>query len=137
MSFGVHFQYQKPTDVLPEGEYDVTLGEAFETTVGGYAVLRFPFCADGVSPETKPNYFDLFDCIDPNNKDKRDMFNKRASRIIDCFQLTGFFNTEGYRSWKGKRGRILVTKDENGFTNVSKFLPKSAEASSDNNNPIF
>lgn len=137
MSFGVHFQYEKPTDVLPEGEYDVTLGVAFETTVGSYAVLRFPFSVDGVSPETKPNYFDLFDCTDPNNKEKRDMFNKRASRIIDCFQLEGFFDEQSYLSWKGRRGRVQISKDEKGFTNVSKFLPISAKASSDPNKPVF
>ena len=137
MSFGAHFQYQKPADILPEGEYDVTLGEPFETRVGGYAVLRFPFCADGVDPATKPNYFDLFDCTDPNSAEKRDMFNKRASRIIDCFKLEGFFDTASYRSWKGKRGRIAVAKDDKGFTNVTKFLPQSTVSSSGDNPAIF
>lgn len=137
MSFGVHFQYQKAVDVLPEGEYDVSLGEAFETTVGGYSVLRFPFCVDGIEPEYKPNYFDLFDCTDPNNAEKRDMFNKRASRIIDCFQLEGFFNEQSYRSWRGKRGRIQISKDEKGFTNVSKFLPKTANTGFETGAAVF
>ncbi len=125
MSFGTHFQYKKAIPVLTDGIYDITLTEPFETTVGNFVVLRFPFTVNGIREEVRPNYFDLFDCTDPNDKDKLEMFQKNASRILDCF---GMDNTEGfpdYKSFVMRSGRVEIKKSNAGFTNVVKFFPKT------------
>lgn len=121
MSFGQHFQYQKQVQILPEGDYDVTLEEPFETTVGGFAVLRFPFLVDGQVEPCNPKYFDLFDCTDPSNQEKWEMFCRKASRIKECFLLSGDFSNSNYRTWANHKGRIRIEKSREGFTNVTKF----------------
>lgn len=124
MSFGEHYQYKKPVPVLTDGVYDITLQEPFETTVGGYRVLRFPFTVDGIKEEVRPNYFDLFDCSDPNNHEKLEMFQKNASRILDCFGMEGAVQFPDNNSFFMRKGRVEIKKSDAGFVNVSKFLPK-------------
>lgn len=121
MSFGQHFVYEKQARVLPDGDYDVTLAEPFETSVGGFAVLRFPFTVDGINEVVVPNYFDLFDCTDPYDQTKLQMFNRKASRIKECFLLPGDFADGNYRTWRGCHGRIRIEKSESGFMNVTQF----------------
>lgn len=127
MSFGETFQYQKSVKVLENGDYNVTLLEPFFTTVSNFAVVRFPFLVDDESVEVRPNYFDLFDCTDPNDKVKREIFNNRFSRIMDCFKIGGAFTTENFKTWAGHKGKIRVEKNDAGFTNVTKFYKNENE----------
>ncbi len=133
MSFGAHYQYQKAIPVLSEGVYDIVLAEPFETTVGNYPVLRFPFLVKGMKEEVRPNYFDLFDCTDPNDKDKREMFQKNASRILDCFGMAGAEHFPPYAAFTGREGRVEIKKSKSGFTNVSSFYPKYPDGVENNN----
>lgn len=119
--FGSKYSYEKQPKILADGIYEVTLGLPFETTVGNYSVLRFPFKVDGENEPAVPNYFDLFDCIDPCDETKVYQFRKSASKIKACFKLSGTFSLENYAKWVGSKGKIMVKKTENGFVNVTHF----------------
>lgn len=119
--FGQSYSYQKQPKVLSDGDYDVTLGKPFETKIGDYSVLRFPFTVDGETESVIPNYFDLFDVTDPTNQLNVDIFNKTASKIKACFKLDGNFTEFNYISWVGHKGKIRIAKSKNGFTNVTQF----------------
>ena len=41
--FGANYSYQKQPKILTDGDYEITLNKPFETMVGSYKVLRFPF----------------------------------------------------------------------------------------------
>lgn len=124
MGFGASYQYVKQPKVLKDGDYFVKLGLAYETEVAGYKVLRFPFTVVDEKEECRPNYFDLFDVDDPFDKEKVKIFRTRASKIVDCFGLSGNFSDESYANWIGKTGAVHIEKSENNFTNVTKFYPK-------------
>lgn len=124
MGFGASYQYVKQPKVLRDGDYVVKLGLAYETEVAGYKVLRFPFTVEGEKEECRPNYFDLFDVYDPQDKEKVKMFRVRASKIVDCFGLSGDFSDENYPNWIGKTGIVHIEKSENKFVNVTQFYPK-------------
>lgn len=124
MGFGRSFQYVKQPKVLKDGDYIVKLGLAYETEVAGYKVLRFPFTVVDEKEECRPNYFDLFDVDDETDEEKVKMFRVRASRIVDCFGLSGGFSDESYANWIGKIGVVRIEKSENKFVNVTQFYPK-------------
>ena len=65
---------------MTDGDYEITLNKPFETMVGSYKVLRFPFSVNGEKELCTPNYFDLFDVINPDDSVKVAMFNKQASK---------------------------------------------------------
>lgn len=119
--FGQSYSYQKQPKVLSDGDYDVTLGKPFETKIGGYSILRFPFTVDGETEPVVPNYFDLFDVTDPTNQLSVGMFNKAASKIKACFKLKGNFTESNYIGWEGHKGKIRIAKSKNGFINVTQF----------------
>ena len=119
--FGRSYSYQKQPKILSDGDYDVTLEKPFETKIGDYSVLRFPFTVDGETEPVVPNYFDLFDVTDPTNLSIVEMFNKAASKIKACFKLNGCFTESNYISWAGHKGKIRIAKSKNGFTNVTQF----------------
>lgn len=119
--FGQSYSYQKQPKVLSDSDYTVTLEKPFETKIGGYSVLRFPFTVDGETEPVIPNYFDLFDVIDPTDQFSVGMFNKTASKIKACFKLNGSFTESNYISWAGHKGKIRIAKSKNGFTNVTQF----------------
>lgn len=125
MSFGEHFMYKKAVPVLKDGIYKIRLFEPFETTVGSFRVLRFPFQVEGITEEVRPNYFDLFDCTDPNDHDKLEMFQKNASRILDCFGLGGAKVFPDNKTFYMRTGSVEIKKSESGFTNVCRFLPQT------------
>ena len=125
MGFGRSFQYVNQPKVLKDGDYVVKLGLAYETEVAGYKVLRFPFTVEGEKEECRPNYFDLFDVDDDTDQEKVKMFRTRASKIIDCFGLSGTFSNESYADWVGKKGQVRIEKSENGFVNISQFYKSS------------
>lgn len=122
--FGQNYQFVQPPLKAVTGEYDVTLTEVREEDLKGYAVLRFYFAyKDGKT--RVPNVFDLFDVVDPNDEKQQKSFNLKMSKIALCFGLEGGFNTLSYQSWKGKTGRILITRSKDGFLNVTDFIDKA------------
>lgn len=121
MSFGASYTYKKQPKIMADGDYVVTLGTPFETQISGYNVLRFPFTIDGENEIVIPNYFDLFDCSDPTDKEKIEQFDKQASRIKACFKLCGVFNETNYKLWNGHKGKIRIEKSKAGFVNVVQY----------------
>lgn len=119
--FGSGYSYEKQPKVLANGDYEVILESPFETTVGDYSVLRFPFKVEGESEPVVPKYFDLFDCTNPYDQFKLSQFKKSASKIKACFKLSGAFSLENYAKWAGSKGKIRIEKSENGFVNVTHF----------------
>lgn len=119
--FGSSYHYEKQPKILANGDYNVTIGTPFETSVNGYTILRFPFTVDGEKEIVIPNYFDLFDVTDPYDQEKVKQFNKNASRIKACFKLGGNFTEANYIKWRGSKGKIRIEKSESGFVNVVKF----------------
>ena len=119
--FGENYHYEKQPKILANGDYEVVLELPFETKVGDYSVLRFPFKVNGESEQVVPNYFDLFDCTDPHDQFKVSQFRKAASKIKACFKLKGSFSSESYAIWAGNKGKIRIEKSENGFVNVTRF----------------
>ena len=77
-----------------------------------------------MSFRTSPGNFVLFDVTDPHDPEKVSMFNRRASKIKECFALYGPFNEENYMKWEMKEGRIYVSVDKSGSLTVSNFFPK-------------
>lgn len=128
--FGECFVYKKQPKILPAGDYTVTLRKPYETTVGGYNVLRFPFNVDGESGDIVPYCFDLFDVSTISDTSQVERFCKNASRIKDCFKLEGDFSEQNYLKWEGKRGKVHIDKSDNGFMNVTKFYPAPEEEQS-------
>lgn len=122
MAFGRLYHYREQPRVLDEGQYEVVLKKPFETTVGGYAVVRFPFTVKGEEEPYAPNYFDLFDCLDSTDERQVKMFQNNASKIKECFVLPGAFCEENYEKWTGHIGNVVIQKDKKGFTNVKYFL---------------
>ena len=121
MSFGANYHYEKQPKILADGDYEITLGKPVETEVAGYSVLRFPFTVDGETEKVVPNYFDLFDCTDPNDPEKIAQFQKQASKIKACFKLGGNFGEPNYIKWQGSKGKVRIEKSKAGFVNVVKF----------------
>ena len=121
MSFGEKYSYEKQPKILADGDYTITLGKAVETLVAGYPVLRFPFTVDGITEKVVPNYFDLFDCLNPEDPEKVAMFKKQASRIKACFNLGGHFDESNYIAWTGHKGKVRIEKSKAGFVNVVQF----------------
>lgn len=119
--FGSNYHYEKQPKILANGDYEVTLGKPYETNVGGYAVLRFPFTVSGETELCIPNYFDLFDVVDPTNLEKVNQFNKNASKIKACFKLGGEFSEANYINWTGSKGKVRIEKSSTGFVNVVQF----------------
>ena len=119
--FGENYHYEKQPKILTDGDYEVILELPFETKVGNYSVLRFPFKVNGESEQVVPNYFDLFDCTDPYDQVKVSQFRKAASKIKACFKLKGSFSSESYATWVGSKGKIRIEKSDNGFVNVTRF----------------
>lgn len=123
MAFGDFYHYEEQAVVLKPGAYDVELTRVFETTINSYRVLKFEFKVEGMSFKTSPNNFVLFDVSDPQDPEKISMFNRKASKIKECFMLKGPFCEANYVAWQGKKGKILVSADTAGFVNVSNFYP--------------
>lgn len=121
MSFGANYHYEKQPKILADGVYVITLGKPVETEVAGYSVLRFPFTVDGETEKVVPNYFDLFDCTDPNDPEKIAQFQKQASKIKACFKLGGNFGEPNYIKWQGSKGKVRIEKSKAGFVNVVQF----------------
>lgn len=121
MSFGANYHYEKQPKILADGDYDITLGKPVETEVAGYSVLRFPFTVDGETEKVVPNYFDLFDCTDPNDPEKIAQFMRQASKIKACFKLGGNFGVPNYIKWQGSKGKVRIEKSKAGFVNVVQF----------------
>ena len=121
MSFGANYHYEKQPKILADGDYEITLGKPVETEVAGYSVLRFPFTVDGETEKVVPNYFDLFDCTDPNDPEKIAQFQKQASKIKACFKLGGNFGEPNYIKWQGSKGKVRIEKSKAGFVNGVQF----------------
>lgn len=123
MAFGDFYHYEEQAVVLKPGAYDVELTRVFETNLNGYRVLKFEFRVEGMSFRTTPGNFVLFDVSDPQDPEKISMFNRKASKIKECFILKGPFCETNYVAWQGKKGKIFVSTDKAGFVNVSDFYP--------------
>ena len=122
--FGETYQFTVPPLKAVAGEYDVILTDVKERDLKGYPVLTYSFrYKDG--KERVPNSFDLFDVVDKTNQAQLRAFNLKASKIALCFGLRGRFAPEYYEQWKGCEGRILITRSESGFLNVTDFIDKA------------
>ena len=121
MAFGDFYHYEEQAVVLKPGVYDVILTRVFETMLNSYRVLKFEFRVEGMSFRTSPGNFVLFDVSDPKADHEIEMFNRKASKIKECFILKGPFCEANYVAWQGKKGKILVSTDKAGFMNVSDF----------------
>lgn len=119
--FGQNYSYQKQPKILTDGDYNITLGKPYETQVAYFNVLRFPFTVDGETEPCVPNYFDLFDCTNPTDTEKMQMFQKNASKIKACFKLGGNFDESNYIKWNGSKGKVRIEKSKAGFVNVVQF----------------
>lgn len=122
--FGETFQFTQPPLKASGGEHDVTLTEVKERNLKGYAVLTFYFEYEDKKLRI-PNSFDLFDVVDKTDEKEIKAFNLKASKIALCFGLKGSFNPVSYESWKGKKGRIVITRSKDGFLNVTDFVDKA------------
>ena len=78
-----------------------------------------------------PGDFVLFDVIYPEDEEAFNEFNRRASKIKECFALYGPFNEGNYIKWEMKEGKVYVSADESGCLIVSDFFPKENLTSSD------
>lgn len=122
--FGETYQFTIPPLKAVPGEYDVILTKVEERNLKGYPVLTYYFkYKDG--KERVPNSFDLFDVVDKENEAQLKAFNLKASKIALCFGLRGRFSPECYEQWVGMEGRILITRSESGFLNVTDFIDKA------------
>ena len=122
--FGATYQFVQPPLKAVPGEYDVILTKVEERNLKGYSVLTYHFkYKDG--KERVPNSFDLFDVTDVTDKDQIKSFNLKASKIALCFGLHGGFDPTSYQLWVGSEGRILITRSESGFLNVTEFIDKA------------
>lgn len=119
--FGNSYSYKKHPKILDAGIYEVTLETPFETKVGVYPVLRFPFKVNGESEPVVPNYFDLFKYTNPYDDFTVLQFRESASKIKACFKLPGEFSSENYAKWVGCKGKVMIKKSENGFVYISYF----------------
>ena len=131
--FGQNYSYQKQPKILADGDYNITLGKPHETQVAGFNVLRFPFTVDGETEPCVPNYFDLFDCTDPTDTEKMEMFLKNASKIKACFKLGGNFGEPNYIKWNGSKGKVRIEKSKAGFVNVVQFYKAEMTAQEEAN----
>lgn len=122
--FGETFQFTQPPLKATGGEYDVTLTKVEERSLKGYAVLTFTFEYEDKKNRI-PNTFDLFDVVNKADESQLKAFNLKASKIALCFGLKGSFNPISYESWKGKKGRIVITRSKDGFLNVTDFVNKA------------
>ena len=131
MAFGDFYHYEEQAVVLKPGAYDVVLTRIFETMINSYKVLKFEFRVEGMSFRTSPGNFVLFDVSDPEDHEKIAMFNKKASKIKECFMLKGPFCESNYIAWQGHKGKIAVSTDKAGFVNVADFYPNENLTSAD------
>ena len=122
--FGRSYEYTKQPKLLEDGDYKITLKLPYETTVGTYPVLRFPFFLKEPDEDIRPCYFDLFDCIDEDDEEKVKAFRNKASKIVDCFGLKGNFAPETYPRWVGSTGKVRIERSDAGFVNVVAFYKK-------------
>lgn len=122
--FGATYQFVQPPLKAVPGEYDVILTKVEERNLKGYPVLTYNFrYKDG--KERIPNSFDLFDVVDKTDEKQLRAFNLKASKIALCFALHGGFDPASYQQWVGSEGRILITRSEGGFLNVTDFIDKA------------
>ena len=119
--FGTNYSYKKQSKILADGIYEVTLELPFETKVGGYPVLRFPFKVKGENKPVAPNHFDLFKYANSYDYFQVSQFRESASKIKACFKLPGAFSSENYAKWVGCKGKVMIKKSENGFVYVTYF----------------
>lgn len=131
--FGQNYSYRKQPKILADGDYNITLIKPYETQVAGFNVLRFPFTVDGETEHCVPNYFDLFDCTDPTDTEKMQMFQKNASKIKACFKLGGNFGELNYIKWNGSKGKVRIEKSKAGFVNVVHFYKAEMTAQEEAN----
>ncbi len=122
--FGQYYQFVQPPIKAVNGLYDVELTKVEERNLKGYSTLHFEFkFADG--KERVPNYFDLFDVQNPADEKAMRAFNIKASRIALCFGLHGSFCPQSYAEWVGSKGRVFISRSEDGFINVTDWIDKS------------
>ena len=131
MAFGDFYHYEEQAVVLKPGVYDVILTRVFETLLNSYRVLKFEFRVEGMPFRSSPGNFILFDVSDPEDPEKIAMFNRKASKIKECFMLKGPFCEANYVAWQGKKGKVLVSADKAGFMNVSDFYPNEKLTATD------
>ena len=123
--FGQGFRRDEGKPLATEGEHIVFLGIPHIESKQGYTWLEFPITyQDG--GELEPSSFALFD-VPPNATEKEQSeFNRRATKIFDCFDLKNTFDPKEFPLWKGKVGKVEIAKDKKGFLRVSKFIKSKA-----------
>lgn len=115
--FGQYYQEQEVIPKAKPGVYAVRLSSVREVVVKDYNVLRFEYVyEDGV--KRTPNRIDIFDVVNPNDKEALKAFNYKMSKIRKCFNLSGSFNELSYNEWVGHSGKIEIKTDPDGWLEV-------------------
>ena len=115
--FGQYYQEQEIIPKAKPGIYAVRLSNVHEVVVKDYNVLRFEYVyEDGI--KRTPNHIDIFDVVNPNDKEALKAFNYKMSKIRKCFNLSGSFNELSYNEWSGHPGKIEIKTDSDGWLEV-------------------
>lgn len=121
--FGNNFEFVQPPKKAECGEHEVIIKNVAERKLSGFNVLTFSFeYADKV--ERVPNTFDLFDVVNPYDQKQLAAFNVKLSKIMLCFGMEREPNWQNYALWAGKRGKVVITRSEKGFLNVTDFVAR-------------
>lgn len=107
---------------LGEGIFNVTLKKPYEKEIDGEIVIRFPFTVDGFMGKIKPFYFYLFKSLVNDKGSKMGRLNRLAESIRKCFDVILPFEENYYECWEGKKGRVLVSRNNNGKKGVVFFF---------------
>lgn len=125
MAFGDGYRRVETKPQATEGEHLVTLGVPAYKVKDNITRLVFPITYEN-GEEMQPDSFALFEVQNYADQKETDNFNRRATKIFDCFNLPASFDSKLYPSWKGKQGRVIIGRDKKGFLNVVNFLPSQA-----------
>ena len=125
MAFGDGYRREEKTPLATEGWKEVMLGVPSFKSKNEYVWLNFPILYEN-GQHLQPDSFALFDYKDKTNQDEVHSFNKKATEIFDCFNITPSFDSKDFPMWKGKTGKVFVKQDKNGFLQVTKFEKSQA-----------
>lgn len=125
MAFGDGYRREERKPLASEGWHTVTLGVPSFKSKGQLNWLNFPITY-GAGEDLQPDCFALFDCQHKDNQKEMSDFNKRATEIFDCFNITPSFDARDFPQWKGKTGKVFIAKNKEGFLYVKLFEKSQA-----------
>lgn len=119
--FGDGYRREESLPIASDGEHLVKLGIPRVKIKKGYTFLEVPITYEE-DKTLAPQSFALFEPIGLNDPERQSAFNKRATKIFDCFDLPNNFDEKNFPLWKGKTGRVVIGKDSKGFSVVKSFI---------------